>query len=99
MAARTGKLIASEARFPVRIRLDSPPEPLRETRGHVVIEGERRSVLAGWLGSALSVLVRESGFQKKSGILPACLVPFLQLRQGTILRVRHVAYTALSGLI
>jgi putative peptide zinc metalloprotease protein len=35
---------------------------LRETRGHLKIEGERRSLLADGATHLMAVLMRESGF-------------------------------------
>ncbi|WP_397474318.1 HlyD family efflux transporter periplasmic adaptor subunit [Pusillimonas sp.] len=51
-----------DAVYRVRLRLEEPLPGLRETRGRVAIEGERRSLL--WQGAqrVASVLIRESGF-------------------------------------
>jgi putative peptide zinc metalloprotease protein len=55
-------LIPSSALFQVLIQLDEPLASLRETRGHLKIEGERRSLLADGATHVLAVLMRESGF-------------------------------------
>lgn len=44
------------------IQLDLPPPSLHETRGHVKIEGQRRSLLADGATHVAAVLMRESGF-------------------------------------
>ena len=72
LAARHGGSIAtadgerqtapSEALYRVRLRLHEPLPELRETRGHVYIEGPRKSVLWSAVKGAAAVLVRESGF-------------------------------------
>ena len=59
---RSQELVPTEPRFRVRIALDEVPESLRETRGSVVIEGRRYSLLAESLQGILAVLIRESGF-------------------------------------
>jgi putative peptide zinc metalloprotease protein len=48
--------------FQVLIQLDEPLPSLRETRGHLKIEGERRSLLGDGATHVLAVLMRESGF-------------------------------------
>jgi putative peptide zinc metalloprotease protein len=55
-------LIPSTALFQVLIQLDEPIANLRETRGHLKIEGERRSLLADGATHVLAVFMRESGF-------------------------------------
>ncbi|MNV22002.1 hypothetical protein D3C71_1129570 [compost metagenome] len=55
-------LVPSTALFQVLIQLDEPPPSLRETRGHLKIEGERRSLLADGATHLLAVFMRESGF-------------------------------------
>ncbi|WP_322847161.1 HlyD family efflux transporter periplasmic adaptor subunit [Pseudomonas sp. B33.4] len=55
-------LIPSSALFQVLIQLDEPLPSLRETRGHLKIDGERRSLLADGATHVLAVLMRESGF-------------------------------------
>lgn len=55
-------LIPSNALFQVLIQLDEPLSGLRETRGHLKIEGERRSLLGDVATHVLAVLLRESGF-------------------------------------
>jgi putative peptide zinc metalloprotease protein len=44
------------------IQLDEPLPALRETRGHLKIEGERRSLLADGATHVMAVFMRESGF-------------------------------------
>lgn len=48
--------------YRVRLRLETPLPGLRETRGRVSIEGERRSLLWDGVQRLASVLIRESGF-------------------------------------
>ncbi|MGY3855947.1 HlyD family efflux transporter periplasmic adaptor subunit [Aeromonas intestinalis] len=48
--------------FLVQVRLDQAPANLRETRGKLVLEGEKRSLLGEGLTQLLAVLLRESGF-------------------------------------
>jgi putative peptide zinc metalloprotease protein len=55
-------MVPSAALFQVLIQLDQPLQALRETRGHLKIEGERRSLLADGVTHLLAVLMRESGF-------------------------------------
>ncbi|QAX85160.1 peptidase M50 [Pseudomonas sp. DTU12.3] len=55
-------LIPSSALFQVLIQLDEPLPSLCETRGHLKIEGERRSLLGDGATHVLAVLMRESGF-------------------------------------
>lgn len=62
LAPHSEELTPAEPRFRVRIALDAPPQVVRETRGKVVIDGERRSLLAIAATSTLAVLIRESGF-------------------------------------
>lgn len=55
-------MVPGAALFQVLVELDQPLRQLRETRGHLKIEGERRSVL-GELGRwVLGVGLKESGF-------------------------------------
>jgi putative peptide zinc metalloprotease protein len=55
-------MVPGAALFQVLMELDQPLRQLRETRGHLKIEGERRSVL-GELGRwVLGVGLKESGF-------------------------------------
>lgn len=56
------ELVPSAALFQVLIQLDEPLPSLRETRGHLKIEGEKRSVLGDVATHFLAVLMRESGF-------------------------------------
>jgi putative peptide zinc metalloprotease protein len=62
LAPHSEELTPAEPRFRVRIALDAPPPVARETRGKVVIDGERRSLLAIAATGTLAVLIRESGF-------------------------------------
>jgi putative peptide zinc metalloprotease protein len=62
LAPHSEELTPAEPRFRVRIALDAPPPVARETRGKVVIDGERRSLLAIAATSTLAALIRESGF-------------------------------------
>ncbi|MCY1418370.1 hypothetical protein D9M71_339280 [compost metagenome] len=62
VAAQETALVPTAAVFQVLVQLDSPPPSLRETRGHLKIEGERRSLLADGATHLLAVLMRESGF-------------------------------------
>lgn len=62
IAAHGEELVPAEPRFRIRIALESSPPVARETRGKVVIDGERRSLLAIAATGTLAVLVRESGF-------------------------------------
>ncbi|EIK94286.1 peptidase M50 [Pseudomonas sp. M47T1] len=55
-------LVPGAALFQVRIQLDEPLPSWRETRGHLKIEGEQRSLLADGATHLLAVLMRESGF-------------------------------------
>ena len=62
MATSGQSLTPNAALFQVLIALDEPLASVRETRGKLQIEGERRSVL-GELGKwLLGVGLRESGF-------------------------------------
>lgn len=55
-------LVPGSALFQVLIQLDEPLPSLRETRGHLKIEGERRSLLADGATHLAAVFMRESGF-------------------------------------
>lgn len=55
-------LVPGSALFQVLIQLDQPLPSLRETRGHLKIEGERRSLLADGATHLAAVFMRESGF-------------------------------------
>ncbi|MDD0971104.1 MULTISPECIES: HlyD family efflux transporter periplasmic adaptor subunit [Pseudomonas] len=55
-------LAPAAALFQVLIQLDQATPSLRETRGHLKIEGERRSLLGDGATYVLAVLMRESGF-------------------------------------
>ena len=56
------ELIPSHTLFLVRIQLHQMPPALRETRGKVVLEGSKRSLLGEAATQLASVLLRESGF-------------------------------------
>jgi putative peptide zinc metalloprotease protein len=55
-------LVPTDALFQVLIQLDQAPPALHETRGHLKIEGQRRSLLADGTTHLAGVLMRESGF-------------------------------------
>ena len=55
-------LIPSSALFQVLIQLDEPMPSLREPRGHLKIEGERRSLMGDAATHLMAILMRESGF-------------------------------------
>jgi putative peptide zinc metalloprotease protein len=55
-------LVPSSALFQVLVQLDEPLASLRETRGHLKIEGEQRSLLFDGATHVMAVLMRESGF-------------------------------------
>lgn len=61
-ASQEHPLIPGAALFQVLIQLDEPLPSLRETRGHLKIQGERRSLLGDGVTHLLAVLMRESGF-------------------------------------
>lgn len=56
------ELIPNPPLFHVLVQLDAPPPSLRETRGHLQIEGARRSLLGEGLTRLAAVALRESGF-------------------------------------
>jgi putative peptide zinc metalloprotease protein len=58
--ARQGLPVA--ALYRVRLALAEPLEEHRETRGHVTIEGTRRSPAWQWMQGVASVVIREAGF-------------------------------------
>jgi putative peptide zinc metalloprotease protein len=62
LAPHSEQAVPAEARFRVRIALAEAPPTLRETRGAVVIDGERRSLLGQAATTVLATLIRESGF-------------------------------------
>jgi len=62
VAAHDSALIPTTAVFQVVVQLDAPLPSLRETRGHLKIEGERRSLLADGVTHLMAVFLRESGF-------------------------------------
>lgn len=55
-------LAPTTAVFHVLVQLDTPPPALRETRGHLQINGQRRSLLVEGLTRLFAVGLRESGF-------------------------------------
>lgn len=55
-------LVPTTPLFHLLIQLDAPPPNLRETRGHLQIEGQRRSLLAEGAKHLAAVVMRESGF-------------------------------------
>ncbi|WP_259755244.1 HlyD family efflux transporter periplasmic adaptor subunit [Pseudomonas sp. GCEP-101] len=55
-------LVPNPALFHVLVRLDGAPPGLHETRGHLQIEGARRSWLGEGFTRLLAVALRESGF-------------------------------------
>lgn len=61
-ASQDHPLVPGAALFQVLIQLDEPLPSLRETRGHLKIQGERRSLLGDGVTHLLAVLMRESGF-------------------------------------
>ncbi|MND77469.1 Peptidase family M50 [compost metagenome] len=62
VAAQETELVPTAAVFQVLVQLDEPVPSLRETRGHLKIEGQRRSLLADAATHLMAVLLRESGF-------------------------------------
>ena len=56
------QLVPSSPLFHVLVQLDEAPPNLHETRGHLQIEGQRRSLLADGLMHLAAVFMRESGF-------------------------------------
>lgn len=56
------QLVPSPSLFQVLVQLDGPAPELHETRGHVQIEGEQRSLLAEAARHLAAVAMRESGF-------------------------------------
>ncbi|MDD2089833.1 LEPR-XLL domain-containing protein [Pseudomonas guariconensis] len=54
--------VPSSPLFHLLVQLDTAPPSLRETRGHLQIEGQRRSLLAEGLMHLAAVFMRESGF-------------------------------------
>lgn len=61
-ASQDHALTPSAALFQVLVQLDSAPLALRETRGHLKIAGQRRSLLGEGATRLAAVLMRESGF-------------------------------------
>lgn len=62
VAAQGEALVPNPALFHVLVKLDEAPPSLHETRGHLQIEGARRSWLGEGLTRLLAVALRESGF-------------------------------------
>ncbi|MCY1188417.1 hypothetical protein D9M73_295240 [compost metagenome] len=62
VATQETELVPTAAVFQVLVQLDEPVPSLRETRGHLKIEGQRRSLLADAATHLMAVLLRESGF-------------------------------------
>ncbi len=61
--AREGTLLVpTPALFHVLVQMDAPPATLREARGHLQIEGARRSLLGEGMRQLAAVVLRESGF-------------------------------------
>ncbi len=56
------ELVPTPPLFHVLVQLEAAPHTLRETRGHLQIDGNRRSLLAEGLTHVAAVLLRESGF-------------------------------------
>ncbi|BAN50344.1 hypothetical protein PCA10_46120 [Metapseudomonas resinovorans NBRC 106553] len=56
------ELVPTPPLFHVLVQLEQAPPSLRETRGHLQIEGNRRSLLGQGLTHVAAVLLRESGF-------------------------------------
>jgi len=57
-----GEAVPGRSLYRIRLSLDQALPDLRQTRGHIVIEGSRTSVLWQSVRTALAVLIRESGF-------------------------------------
>ncbi|WP_435609297.1 HlyD family efflux transporter periplasmic adaptor subunit [Pseudomonas knackmussii] len=55
-------LVPTTPLFHILVQLDGPPPNLRETRGHLQIEGQRRSLLVEGGKHLAAVVMRESGF-------------------------------------
>lgn len=64
LALRDGEQqpVPSDTLYRVRLQLDEPLSVLRETRGRVHIEGERKSLLVSGATALAAVFIRESGF-------------------------------------
>lgn len=62
VASHGKELVPTPPLFHVLVQLDSAPPTLRETRGHLQIEGNRRSLLAEAFTHMAAVVLRESGF-------------------------------------
>jgi len=56
------ELLPSDPVFHVLVQLDRPAVGLREIRGQLQLQGERRSLLAQGATSLFAVLLRESDF-------------------------------------
>ncbi|WP_218511725.1 HlyD family efflux transporter periplasmic adaptor subunit [Variovorax sp. dw_308] len=55
-------LVPTPALFHVLVQLDAPPPGMQEVRGHLQIDGARRSLLGEGATQLLAVVRRESGF-------------------------------------
>jgi putative peptide zinc metalloprotease protein len=55
-------LVPTPALFHVLVQLEAPPPAMQELRGHLQIDGARRSLLAEGATQLLAVVRRESGF-------------------------------------
>lgn len=62
VVSRNNQLIPEKALYAVQLKLDQAPQGVREQRGKLHLQGQRRSLLGHWLRVGLSVLIRESGF-------------------------------------
>jgi putative peptide zinc metalloprotease protein len=62
VVSRNNQLIPEKALYAVHLQLNEVPQELREQRGKLHLQGERRSLLGHWLTISLSVLIRESGW-------------------------------------
>ncbi|MDE3738774.1 HlyD family efflux transporter periplasmic adaptor subunit [Pseudomonas resinovorans] len=62
VASQGQELVPNPPLFHVLVQLASAPPTLRETRGHLQIEGGRRSLLVEGLTHVAAVALRESGF-------------------------------------
>jgi len=59
---QTQDLVPTSAVFHVLVRLNEAPASLRETRGHLQVDGNRSSPLAGLLKRIFAGLLKQSGF-------------------------------------
>jgi putative peptide zinc metalloprotease protein len=61
-APAPNELAPTGALFQLLVQLDAPLAEHKETRGHLKISGERRSVISAAASSVFAVFLRESGF-------------------------------------